>query len=220
MKMTNNQALDETCKKGCCCSGISWSAIFAGAFVAIGLSFLLYAFGTAIGLSAFTVTSDNITTVAIGGFIAMLFGGIVAMFVSGWVAGYLNHCCCHAHCTGALAGFLSWCLALVITALLTVQLGQLLSINYNVGSQATPTSARFTPSVFGEMLPSNKSEHAASSKAGESRSAITDEKLISNVGKALVLTFLLFLFGALASTFGGHCAMRGCRKAEKKNRDV
>lgn len=220
--MTNNQVLDDMHKKGCapCCKGISWSAILAGAFVAIGLSFLLYAFGTAIGLSAFTVT-DNITSVAIGGFVAMLFGSIVAMFVSGWVAGYLNRRCCHENCTGALSGFLAWSVAIIITALITAQLGQLLTVNYTTVSTAPTANIRITPSIYGEITPSAKgnaiAEHA---KSGESRAIAHEEKLVSNVSKALFLTFLLFFVGALASAIGGHCGMMGCRKHELKDREV
>lgn len=220
--MTNNQVLDDMHKKGCvsCCKGVSWSAILAGAFVAIGLSFLLYAFGSAIGLSAFTVT-DNITSIAIGAFVAMLFGSIVAMFVSGWVAGYLNRCCCHENCTGALSGFLAWCLAIVITALITAQLGQLLTVNYTSVSTAPTTNVRITPSIYGEISPNAKGNVVAEHiKSGEVHPSAHEEKLVSNVSKALFLTFLLFFFGALASAIGGHCGMMGCRKHELKDREL
>lgn len=39
---------------------VSWSAIIAGAFVGLGISFLLYVFGAAIGLSSFTATQKTL----------------------------------------------------------------------------------------------------------------------------------------------------------------
>ncbi len=226
--MTNNQVIIEKEKLGHrCCSTISWASIFAGAFVAIGLSFLLYAFATAIGLSAFTVSADNITSVAIGGFIAMLIGGIIIMYVAGLVAGFLNHCCCPGHhCTGALSGFLAWCLALVISALLAAQMGQLLNVNYII-SPATSAGAGMAPSVYSAMLPGKMAENMTNTTANTANNKPTqhpqtttmhDEKMVGNIGKALFLTFLLFFFGALASAFGGHYGMRCCRKSEKIDR--
>ena len=40
-------------------SHICWSAIFAGAFVGVGLGFLLHLFGSAIGLSAYSSNSTG-----------------------------------------------------------------------------------------------------------------------------------------------------------------
>jgi len=63
----------------CCCpphvyKRISWTAIFVGAIVAVGLSFLLNLFGIAIGLSAFTLSTDGASVLAVGGLVGMIIG--------------------------------------------------------------------------------------------------------------------------------------------------
>ncbi|KTD61490.1 hypothetical protein Lsan_1826 [Legionella santicrucis] len=99
---------------------LHWSAIFAGALVGVGLSFLLNIFSMAIGLSAYSSTSSGATVIAIGGVLGLLIGVIVSLGVAGFVAGYLArfyHCYCHG---GVIYGFITWSLALTLSALLTL----------------------------------------------------------------------------------------------------
>lgn len=217
--MTNNQTLEDKHKlgHGCCCSCISWSGIISGAFVALGLSFLLFSFASAMGLSAFKISTDRVSSIAVGGFIAMLVGGIIVMFVSGWVAGFLNRGRCADHRVGALSGFLAWSLSLIIAAMLTSHFGQILNINYTTDTTKMSAS-RFTPGIYGQVLSDNKgNEHtiARSSETRETRNApnvVEDEKAINEFGKALFLTFILFLAGAIASAIGGYWGMCSCPK--------
>ena len=74
---------------------ISWTAIFVGAIVGMGLSFLLNLFGIAIGLSAFIVGSDDVIILAVGGIIGIMIGLIVSMLAAGYAAGYLSRFYCH-----------------------------------------------------------------------------------------------------------------------------
>ena len=70
-------------------SSICWSAIIAGAFVGVGLGFLLHLFGIAISLSAYSSSTNGAAeTLAIGGFIGIVIGVIVSMGAAGFVAGY------------------------------------------------------------------------------------------------------------------------------------
>jgi len=218
--MTGNQTLEDKHKTGhgCCCSCISWSAIISGAFVALGLSFLLFSFASAIGLSAFKISADRVTSIAIGGFIAMLIGGIIVMFVSGWVAGFLNRGRCGDHRIGLLAGFLAWSLGLIITAILTTHVGQMLNINYITAPETKMNSSQVTPGVYGQLFADNKANERSVAKATEVKIATDEEKTINEFGKALFLTFILFLAGAIASALGGYCGMCSCPKNRENER--
>ncbi|KTC78767.1 hypothetical protein [Legionella cincinnatiensis] len=119
---------------------LHWSAIFAGAFVGLGLSFLLNIFSMAIGLSAYSSTSSGATVIAIGGVLGLLIGVIVSMGVAGFVAGYLArfyHCYCHG---GVIYGFITWSLALTLSALLTLPMIHYVSFHQeNLDPALAPT---------------------------------------------------------------------------------
>jgi hypothetical protein len=217
--MTYNQNVDDKQvlnerRQGCCCSCISWSAIIFGAFVAIGLSFLLNAFGTAIGLTTFNISADNITTVAIGGYVAMLVGGIIAMFFAGWVTGYLNRRHCADNRIGSLAGFIAWCLALIIAAMLAGHIGQLFNLNFTTPANVRMSSVSNSPaSVVATTTDNRTVDH--NTKAADNRTVVSEEKAIRDIGKALFLTFLLFFAGAVASAIGGYYGMTTCCRDEE-----
>ncbi len=107
---------------------LHWSAIIAGAFVGLGLGFLLNLFSIAIGLSAYAAPTDSGTTmIAIGGVLGLIIGTIVAMGAAGFVAGYLAriyHCCCHA---SVVYGFITWSLALILATILLAPMTSYLS---------------------------------------------------------------------------------------------
>src|SRR5690349_14288427 len=107
---TEQCRMDRVCGIKC----ISWSAVFVGAFAAIGLSFLLSLFSTAIGLSIYTVNPEGVTKLAVGGMLGFAIGIIATMFFSGWLAGYFGRSHCDKKCCGAIYGFISWCVALVL----------------------------------------------------------------------------------------------------------
>src|SRR5436190_15732131 len=98
--------------KNCHFHSLSWTAVMAGAFVAIGLAFLINLFGIGIGLSAYgsTSTETGAHALAFGGYIAMIFGAMVVMFVAGGVSGMIARPHCATGCHGILYGFLTWCL--------------------------------------------------------------------------------------------------------------
>ncbi|MFP4418471.1 MAG: hypothetical protein ACLFSB_14480 [Chitinispirillaceae bacterium] len=67
---------------------ISWGAIFAGVFVALGVQILLGFLGAAIGLAAVDPTNPGTFTIAAA--IWLIISGIVSLFAGGWVAGRLS----------------------------------------------------------------------------------------------------------------------------------
>ncbi len=105
-------------------SGVTWGAVFGGAFVTMALSLALLALGTGIGLSAISPWSNTGASAsavgwgAIGWFVAVQ---IVASAIGGYLAGRLRTkwVSLHTHevyFRDTAHGFMVWAVALVITA--------------------------------------------------------------------------------------------------------
>ena len=86
-------------------SQISWTAIFVGAIAAIGLTFLLNLFGIAIGLRAFTLSTNGAIVLAVGGMIGIIIGIIASMLAAGYTAGYLGRVHSSQRNLGIVYGF-------------------------------------------------------------------------------------------------------------------
>jgi hypothetical protein len=105
-------------------SGVSWSAVVAGAFSTSALSLILLALGTGIGLSAISPWSDGGDSASRVGLVAILWlvlVQIVASAVGGYLAGRLRTkwVSIHTHevyFRDTAHGFLVWAVGLVITA--------------------------------------------------------------------------------------------------------
>lgn len=69
---------------------LSWSAIFFGALIALGLGFLLNLLGCAIGLSLFNLSNEGDIVISIGGLIGIITGLISSMILAGYATGYLS----------------------------------------------------------------------------------------------------------------------------------
>ncbi len=192
---------------------ISWSAIFVGAFVGVGLSFLLGLFSLAIGLSIVTTTKEGMATLAIGGFIGLAISAIVSMFVAGTAAGYLGRFYCAKRNLGVLYGFTTWCLALILTVLLTSHMG-----HYVAGY------AKFISDPTAVMVTYDRGMPAMSQSVQDNTSVVTvnAQKTTNDLGYTSFLIFVLFFIGAVSSCFGGHYGMacdrvfckRACDKIE------
>lgn len=169
---------------------ISWTAIFTGAIVGIGLSFLFNLFSVAIGLSVFTM-SEGIAGLAVGGLIGLAISAIVAMFLAGMVAGYLGRPYCFRRNLGILYGFTTWCLALILTALLTSYVGRYVVSYSNFIANPTVIVAEVAPAAANEA-------HA---------NMVSTERAANTFGVGAFVVFVLFFIGAVASCFGGHCGM-------------
>ncbi len=181
---------------------VSWTAILAGGLVGVGLGFLLHLFGIAIGLSAYSSTPDGATTIAIGGILGLLVGTIVSMGIAGYVAGYLgrfHYCYCHG---GLIYGFVTWSVALVLSAALVMPLG-----NYITAYRST-----VAPVLITDVAPSDT--NSASN---------VEEKVVANKPAPKVTTtdlawygwivFILFFVGAISSCVGACWGMM-CNRDE------
>lgn len=105
-------------------SGVSWPAVFAGAFVAAALSLSLLALGTGLGFSAVSPWSgDGISasTASAAGIVWLIAMQIIAAAMGGYLAGRLRTKWTGVHndevfFRDTAHGFLVWAVGLVITA--------------------------------------------------------------------------------------------------------
>jgi MFS family permease len=205
--MINEQSLhhhqphDHVCTKKC----ISWTAIFVGALVGVGLSFLLNVFSAAISLSVFSMSSQGGATFAIGGLIGVIIGVVVAMYVAGWVSGYLGRPYCTRRNLGILYGFVAWCVALIITTLLASKLMEH-TIAYS-NFITSPTSMVEHDMMRSTPTPATTATARARAAVHEARNTTPQEDVITGFSVGAFIVFALFYIGAFAACVGGYYGM-------------
>lgn len=185
---------------------IHWAAIFAGAFVGVGIGFLLNIFSMAIGLSAYTSTTDGANTIAIGGVVGLLIGIIASMGAAGFVTGYLArfyHCYCHG---GVIYGFVTWTLALMLSVLLIIPMAHYISFyERNLNPNLVPTqisAAETNDATTAQQNIPPKKEMNANPKHQAWGSWIL---------------FIIFFLGAFSSCVGACYGMRCKCDEEERN---
>jgi hypothetical protein len=207
--MINSPQTVEHIHKHCSIKCFSWSAAFVGAMAGVGFSFLLNLFSIAIGLTAFSTTQEGISAFAIGGFLGFAVGTIASMFAAGWIAGYLGRPNC-ANCnSGALYGFVAWCLALLVGVLLAGPVSHFVS-SYS----GNLTNHSLTVIKYGN----DEASHVVATSDSGTTTVVNVEKAANDTGKAAFALFILFFLGAIASSFGGHFGMEcksGCCGSKK-----
>ena len=191
---------------------ISWTAIFSGAFVGVGLSFLLNLLCIGIGLSAFTATQEGSMVLAVSGFIGLVIAAFISMFMGGWVAGYLGRPYCSRRHLGELYGFITWSVALVLTILLAANASKFVSnFNDSVLMHSNTSMVNVTINDAAPLV-SQKTRTNPSTGNTVTHTTVNAEKATNALGVTAFVTFFLFFIGALASCFGGCLAMR-CKKS-------
>lgn len=173
------------------CKCFTWKPVIAGALVAIGLSFLLNLFSVAIGLTAFTTNNEGVENLVLGGLIATALGIVVSMFASGWLAGYLGNRYCAKRHLGALYGFLTWCLALIVMVFLADHMVKYITL--------------YTHFISGSSMASTSLENVA---GHVSTNTTAENKVVISA----YIIFCLFFLSAFACSLGGHCGMRYAEK--------
>lgn len=193
----------------CCVKRICWKAIFAGALVGFGLTFLLQIFDKAIGVTVFTVNASGVEAMVFGGFLGSIVGIIASMFFAGWVAGYLSRPHFFDRRIGALYGLLVWCLALLFGMIFMSHIGShgMDRANYltNPNSSVVSMNTSQTASVIA-------SETAG--KPNANQNAVNNDMPAKKAGISLFLTFILFFIGAVSASFGGYFGLKAERKIE------
>lgn len=171
---------------------ICWSALFVGAFVGVGLAFLLNLFGLAIGLSMYSSTANGAMVIAVGGFLGFLIGVIAAMGTAGFVSGYLTKSALWVPGKGVIYGFVTWSLTLALSAVLIMPLTRYVS-SYKANLVHTTIYA------------SNSDIRGVSGTNTTNMTTVNSSEL---AGSSWLL-FALFFIGALSSAIGAclgmHC---------------
>ena len=187
---------------------VSWSAVIAGALVAIAVGAMLNLLGAALGAAAFNPYefdgSDMEGFTAAAGF-WMLIANALALFVGGAVASraakYSDH---HK---GALHGLGVWALAFVI-AILIASAGAAGGVSAVMGGEASREPAREVTAA--DMLAPDRAlpEGVPVTPPQEQRSA---ERASDSASTLALWGFLTMLAGAVAAVLGGAYGTRGHR---------
>lgn len=164
---------------------ISWSAVAAGAVMALAIEVLLAMLGTGIGASAIDPMPGGDTPTAgafgMGAAIWWAVSSLIALFAGGWVAGRLSGMSRPAD--GGLHGMLTWAVALLATLYL---IGSAASSMLSGAAGILGTAATATATIGAAAVP--KMTEAASdqmAKSGINFDSIKEEamKLLQQTGK-------------------------------------
>jgi hypothetical protein len=88
----------------------SWSAVFSGVLVAIGIGALFSLLGSGIGLALFQPDAKLVYTLSIAGVIWAVVGGTISMFLGGMVTGYLSFA---SRTKAKIYGLVMWSLSFI-----------------------------------------------------------------------------------------------------------
>jgi|HubBroStandDraft_6_1064221.scaffolds.fasta_scaffold13077_4 hypothetical protein len=116
--------IDGSIKNDSHSSGITWSAVIAGAFVSAALSLILLSLGTGLGLSAVSPWSNSglsAATISKGAILWLILMQAIGSLMGGYLAGRLRTKWAKIHSDevyfrDTAHGFLVWAVGLVITA--------------------------------------------------------------------------------------------------------
>ncbi|MGC1779632.1 MAG: hypothetical protein WBB34_16975 [Xanthobacteraceae bacterium] len=109
-------------------SGISWSAVIAGAITAIAVSFIIIALGSGIGMavvSPYSYSSPSATTMTVIGALWLVFAQAVGFAVGGYVAGRLRRTPTPLHTDevkfrDGATGLVVWAIGVFVTTIVLV----------------------------------------------------------------------------------------------------
>ncbi|KTD07643.1 hypothetical protein [Legionella jamestowniensis] len=186
---------------------ISWTAIFVGALVGVGLGFLLNLFGIAIGLSLFTLNQEGATVLAIGGLIGLLIGVIASMIVAGYAAGYLGRLYCPKRNLGILYGFTTWVISLILGAIMAGHMSSYVSTYTTHVSRAVATTQTTTPNVTRDET----SNQTTTAPAG---TAVPANVSPDSLAWGAFMIFVLFFIGAVSTCIGA-CWGMSCKREDE-----
>lgn len=177
---------------------ICWSAIFVGALVGVGLSFLLNLFGIAIGLSAVTVSESGGIALAVGGVVGIGIAVIISMLLAGYAAGYLGRKYAPRRNLGILYGFATWTVALLFSATITSSLSHYAS-SYSRAVMHTTI-----------VMQQDARDDVRPAKATSDQSEVTAADVTAttkSLAYGAFTLFVLFFIGAISACVGACLGM-------------
>ncbi len=173
---------------------ISWTAIFVGALVGLGLTFLLTLFSVAIGLSAVTVNKSGTSAIAIGGLCGIAIAIVASMITAGYASGYLGRIYAPKRNLGILYGFTTWGVSLLLCTAVWSHIGQY--------------AATYSQSVIGSTVVIENMGSAATNKDNSEQKTTKTKLPSANMACSAYIIFGLFFLGAFSTCFGACCGMR------------
>ena len=179
---------------------LRWSAVFAGATVAVALWVLLQMLGMGIGLAAIDLDdAGSLRSVGLGTTVWTLIAPLIALFVGGLVAGRLA--ATYHGKIGAEHGFVTWAIASLFGMLTTTTLVGML------------TAGTMRSATRGLSLSTEVTVHPSMHRAELQRA--TD-----NAGKLLLGASLSLLVGLGAAVGGGALGARKPVRARHRTQEV
>jgi hypothetical protein len=192
-------------------SGVSWSAIIAGAFATAALSLALLALGTGIGFSESAAwIGGRVSATRIGwtAVIWLVVMQLIASSVGGYLAGRLRTRWVHVHThevyfRDTAHGFLVWAVSLVMTAGILTSASTLMVGTSTRAGLSSPDVASVTPPPSA-VTPSRANPSPADLASEAQQAAESTRKAIAH---SMYWTFVALLVGAfcasVAATVGG-----------------
>ena len=169
----------------------SWTAIFVGALIGLGLTFLLNLLSLAIGMSIFTEQTNQTISFSFIGIVGFFLVAVISMFTTGWIAGKLTILSSIRKHWGFLYGFSAWCVSFIMTVILLMNTLQFTQFHSNF------TSKNLTAIKISNQLPMLTQS--------EGSNAETNKKVIA---LNAYVTFIFFLVGAISSALGGYVGFK------------
>lgn len=181
--------------------GITWGAVFAGAFVAFAVMTLLNILGFAIGAAVFDpgVAQEGF---GIGAGIWWTVAVLIALFCGGWVAGRLSDSMDRGE--GLLHGVVMWSLFIVASVVaLTTAVGTVLGGAFGVLGQqisALLGQPQIIETVEGALIQAGVTDVAAAEVQAEM--IIAADQAATAVAAAATWAFIALLLGVLCAALG------------------
>jgi hypothetical protein len=157
--------------------GVSWSAVFAGAFATASLALILLSLGSGLGLSSVSLWSNegvSSSTIGTATIIWLIFAELASSAMGGYLAGRLRTKWSTVHSDevyfrDTVHGFIAWSVALIVTATFlgtaaTSLVGSSLSSNQSAKTNSGP-NAYFVDALF--RGDSGKTDAMTTAKQGE-----------------------------------------------------
>lgn len=193
---------------------ISWTAIFIGAFIALGLGLLLGLLGIAVGLTSFKAANNGTVVLAVGGMLGIIVCIIIATFVSGFISGHLGRLYCSKHHFGIIYGLTTWVSSLILGALVLGVLSQ----NVTAYSSIARTVMVIPVPITQITTPVGSTKISSSTENGEQITVVEVNMTPADLASGAFWLFILFFVGALFSCFGASWGMGCCKMHKEKNK--
>lgn len=187
---------------------ITWNAIFVGAIIGVGLTFLLNLFGLSIGLTAYTLNEEGSIVLMVGGFVGIMIGIIASMMAAGYTAGYLGHFFCPQRNLSIVYGFTTWSVALLFCAVVTSQMSNYITSYSNAISHSIFVVSHDEQNEAATLEVKTKTTNTADHKKSIKVTAAS-----STLAGLAFSVFTLFFIGAISSCIGAYWGM-SCKQKD------